>query len=362
MHEVLVMGAGHIGTLVATLLAQTGDYRVHLADQVLKTIPDPLQSQLKVPIESRALTVDDPLTIGDYIKQSKIGSVISCLPYFCNPTVAEIAKKHHLHYFDLTEDIQVAQKIADLAKGQKTAFIPHCGLAPGFVSIAAQELMSRFDTVHKVSLRVGALPVHPNNILKYALTWSTDGLINQCCNIGYGIINGTIQPLQPLESLETIEIDGAAYEAFNTSGGIGTLAQTNDGRVDYMTYKSLRYPEHCRYLKFMMQDLGLNKDRELLKKILELALPHTAEDVAVIYIVVTGQQRDQYREESYVRKIYSQPILQMPWTAIQVTTASSVCAIVDMVLDHPENYHGFILQEQFSLTNFLNNRFGKIYQ
>ena len=52
----------------------------------------------------------------------------------------------------------------------------------------------------------------------------------------------------------------------------------------------------------------------------------------------------------------------MPWTAIQVTTASSVCAIVDMVFDHPENYHGFVLQEQFSLTNFLNNRFGKIYQ
>jgi saccharopine dehydrogenase-like NADP-dependent oxidoreductase len=362
MHEILVLGAGHIGTLVATLLALTGDYRVHLADAKSKPLPESLQNQFKMPIECTVLDIDNDANIDEYVKRFYLTAVISCLPYFCNPTVATIAKRHHLHYFDLTEDIQVTQQINQIAKGQKIAFVPQCGLAPGFVSIAAQELMSHFDTVQTVAMRVGALPVHPNNILKYALTWSTDGLINQCSNIGYGILNSKIQPLQPLEGLETIDIDGALYEAFNTSGGIGTLANTHEGHVEQMTYKSLRYPEHCRYLKFLMQDLGLNQDRALLKEILERALPKTAEDVAVIYIVVTGQQRGQYREESYVRKIYSQMLAQMPWTAIQITTASSVCAVVDMVLDHPENYHGVILQEQFSLTAFLNNRFGKIYQ
>ena len=31
-------------------------------------------------------------------------------------------------------------------------------------------------------MRVGALPVFPTNALKYNLTWSTDGLINEYCN------------------------------------------------------------------------------------------------------------------------------------------------------------------------------------
>lgn len=362
MHEVLVMGAGHIGTMVAVMLALTGDYQVHLVDQTGKTLDPVLQNQFKQPIQQVALDIQDADSVNAYCRRFQFEAVISCLPYFYNVAVAEIAKKHHLHYFDLTEDIQVAQEIGRLAKGQKTAFIPHCGLAPGFVSIAAQELMSHFDTVQSVALRVGALPLHPNNVLKYALTWSIDGLINQCSNIGYGILNGTIQPLQPLEALETVEIDGALYEAFNTSGGLGTLATTHEGRVEQMTYKSLRYPEHCRYLKFLMQDLGLNQDRPLLKKILEGALPKTTEDVVIIYIVVTGQKEGQFREENYVRKIRSQNIAQMQWTAIQSTTSASVCAIVDMVLDHPENYHGLILQEQFGLTPFLNNRFGKIYQ
>ena len=34
----------------------------------------------------------------------------------------------------------------------------------------------------RCKLRVGALPQHPNNVLKYSLTWSTEGLINEYGN------------------------------------------------------------------------------------------------------------------------------------------------------------------------------------
>jgi hypothetical protein len=32
------------------------------------------------------------------------------------------------------------------------------------------------------------------------------------------------------------------YEAFNTSGGLGTLAETLAGQVQYLDYKTIRYP------------------------------------------------------------------------------------------------------------------------
>lgn len=362
MNEILVLGQGHIGTLVALLLAHTGDYRVHLVDLHDKPLDPAIQAQCKTPIETVALNINDESALTDYIKRFPIKAMISCLPYFCNVRVAKVAKAHHIHYLDLTEDVAVASEIAEIAKDQKPAFISHCGLAPGFISIAAQELMTHFDKVQSVFLRVGALPVHPNNKLKYALTWSTEGLINQSGNECYGIVEGKYRALQPLHGLESIEIDGALYEAFNTSGGLGTLAKTHEGKVEHMTYKSLRYPGYADYMQFLMQDLGLNQDRKLLKQLLEQSLPKTGEDVVIIYIVVVGKQENHLREENYVRKIYAQELAGLRWTAIQATTASSVCAILDLVLAEPEKYHGFVNQEQFLLKQFLDNRFGKIYQ
>ena len=140
--------------------------------------------------------------------------------------VAEIARKVNAHYFDLTEDVAVTRAVRELADGATRAFVPQCGLAPGFISIAANALIQHFDEIRSVKLRVGALPQHPNNALKYSLTWSTDGLINEYGNPCEAIVDGRAVEVAPLEGLEEIEIDGVLYEAFNTSGGLGSLAET----------------------------------------------------------------------------------------------------------------------------------------
>ncbi|HSN17471.1 MAG TPA: hypothetical protein VLV87_04615, partial [Gammaproteobacteria bacterium] len=36
-------------------------------------------------------------------------------------------------------------------------------------------------------------------------------------------------------------------------------------------------------------------------------------------------------------------------------------AVVDLVLKDPKKYQGLVMQERFSLTDVLNNRFGKAY-
>ena len=67
------------------------------------------------------------------------------------------------------------RRVRALAVDASTAFFPQCGLAPGFVSIVAFDLVKRFDSLDTVKLRVGALPQYPSNALNYNLTWSTDG-------------------------------------------------------------------------------------------------------------------------------------------------------------------------------------------
>jgi saccharopine dehydrogenase-like NADP-dependent oxidoreductase len=114
-------------------------------------------------------------------------------------------------------------------------------------------------------------------------------------------------------------------------------------------------------MRFLMHDLHLNEDRATLKKILEKSLPRTEQDVMLVYVSVTGLKSGNYLEQNYVKKIMPHEIYGERWSAIQVSTASSLCAVVDLVMTNPSKYKGFILQEEFSLSAFLKNRFGFIY-
>ena len=111
-----------------------------------------------------------------FLKSQKVEAVISCLPYYCNFTVAEMALKFGLHYFDLTEDVEVARHIEKISSGAETAFVPQCGLAPGFISIIANELMTRFEELDTVKLRVGALPINPSSTARLMLIRSAKAL------------------------------------------------------------------------------------------------------------------------------------------------------------------------------------------
>lgn len=359
MHKVLVLGAGNIGSLIACLLSQTQEYEIHLVDKHLPQLPFETAG---LSLKTLQLDVSARSVLTEYIQQQSITAVISCLPYFCNQAIAEIAREFQLHYFDLTEDVNVATYVGEIAQGATTAFMPRCGLAPGFINIVAHGLMQSFDSLESVELRVGNLPININNALHYALSWSTDGLINEYGNPCQAIVDGKAVVLPPLEDLETIEIDGKTYEAFNTSGGVGSLVETYLGKVRQLNYKTIRYPGHCEKMRFLMKDLQLNQHREMLKLMLEQALPRTAQDVALIYVAVTGYQKHQLITETYVNHIYPQSLQGHTWTAIQRATAFSLCAVFDHILQSKVPYRGLVLQEQIVLADFLANRFGKIYQ
>ncbi|HEX7115399.1 MAG TPA: saccharopine dehydrogenase C-terminal domain-containing protein [Steroidobacter sp.] len=361
MQKVLILGAGKIGALISGLLAESGSYEVHLADVSAEAAKAVVDAHGLPKLHAHMVDAADPAALDALIKKHPVDAVISSLPYYCNVAVAEAARRAGIHYFDLTEDVEVTRAVRRIAEGASQAFVPQCGLAPGFISIAANELIKHFDELRTVKLRVGALPQHPNNVLKYSLTWSTEGLINEYGNPCEAIVDGRKVEAAPLEGLEEIEIDGTLYEAFNTSGGLGSLAETYGSRCQSMDYKTMRYPGHCAQMRLLMNDLKLNHDRGTLKRILENAVPQTLQDVVVIYVAVTGKQDGELREENYVNKVYPQVIAGRLWSAIQVTTAAGISAVVDIVLNSGGRHRGFVRQEDFSLPEVLKNRFGKHY-
>lgn len=361
MYNVLITGAGKIGTLIACMLIESGDYQVHIADLNFDGDDISRLIQANPAVKTVAMDVSNVESMTTYIKQNSIIATISSLPYFLNPHVASAARQANSHYFDLTEDTSVTEQVKEIAEGATSAFVPQCGLAPGFISIAANSLMKKFDRVDSAKLRVGALPENTSNALHYALTWSTDGVINEYGNPCYAIEEGKDALLQPLEGLETIKLDGLTYEAFNTSGGLGSLAELYKGKITSLNYKTMRYPGHCEKMRVLMNDLKLNQDRKTLKHILENAIPKTYQDLVIVYVSVTGHKKGVLLEENYMKKVYPQTIADLSWSAIQVTTASGICAVVDMVLGQSNEFSGLVLQESFRLSDFLANRFGQYY-
>jgi saccharopine dehydrogenase-like NADP-dependent oxidoreductase len=210
-------------------------------------------------------------------------------------------------------------------------------------------------------MRVGALPQFPTNEMKYNLTWSTDGLINEYGNPCEAIYAGKLIETLPLEGLEHFSLDGIDYEAFNTSGGVGTLCETLAGKVRNLNYKTIRYRGHRDLMAFLMNELRLNDRRALLKDVLENSVPVTPQDVVLIFCTVTGWKDGRLIQMTDARKIYHGEVLGELWSAIQITTSAGLCAVVDMHATGVLPKQGFVRQEQVKLDEFLANRFGKCY-
>ena len=365
MKNILVIGAGKIGAVVAELLAHAqagggGAYRVTLADRSADLLAE-IDAQPGRPsrLSTLRLDVDDPAALRGALAGQF--AVLSAAPYHLTVQVALAARDAGVHYLDLTEDVASTRAIREIAAGARTAFIPQCGLAPGFISIVAADLAHRFDTLDSVRLRVGALPEYPSNALNYNLTWSTDGVINEYCEPCEAIVDGQLREVPALEEREEFSLDGVLYEAFNTSGGLGTLCETLAGKVRTLNYRTIRYPGHAAIMKALLNDLRLRDRRDVLKDILEQAVPATLQDVVVIFVTASGTKDGRLLQETYVRKVYAQVLHGTLRSAIQVTTASSLCAMLDLLARGVLPQAGFVRQEQLALDDFLGNRFGRVY-
>jgi saccharopine dehydrogenase-like NADP-dependent oxidoreductase len=358
VHSVLLLGAGQIGQKITKFLAEAGDYRVRVGDN------DPLAlNRLRAfaGVETVLIDADDAESLRAAIAGSH--SVISALSFRHNPAVADAAVRAGASYFDLTEDIETAQAVRDAADRAAPGCIvmPQCGLAPGFISVLAQHLARKFEQLDSVHMRVGALPVFPSNALNYNLTWSTDGLINEYCNPCQAIHDGRLIEALPLDGLESFSLDGVHYEAFNTSGGVGTLCETLAGRVRELNYRTIRYRGHRNLMAFLLQDLRLSGRREMLKDILESAIPITHQDVVVIFCNVTGTQDGRFVQWSDARKIYSETAGGQTWSAIQIATAAAVCAALDLHVAGRLPRRGFVKQEEIDFNRFMETRCGRRY-
>ena len=351
IQNVLVVGLGKVGSLVGVLLgrkfAVTGIDKYQPAYEGL-----PFQT----------LQGD----IADVVAFEKIlqgfDAVVSCLPYSLNLPIAQTAHKLDVHYFDLTEDVPTTSAIREMATTSKAIMAPQCGLAPGYIGIVGADLAKRFDKLRDMELRVGALPQNPNGLLGYSFTWSPAGVINEYLNDCEVIQNGVRKWVTALDGLEVINMNGMEFEAFSTSGGLGTMCETYEGQLDTLNYKTIRYPGHAKLMRFLLYELIMKNKRELTEQLLTEAKPPVQDDVVYVYAVVEGWKNGQLKREEFAHSYLPLVLEGRRWRAISWTTAASIASVVELVSDGRLPQQGFLKQEDIPLEAFLQTLNGAIYE
>ena len=111
------------------------------------------------------LDASDPALLARHVADHPCDAVISSLPFYCNPGVAKVARAAGLHYFDLTEDVEVTLR-ALYGRGASTAFVPQCGLAPASYRLLPMSWSAIRRAPQHSDARRAPAPA-PNNVLKY---------------------------------------------------------------------------------------------------------------------------------------------------------------------------------------------------
>jgi lysine 6-dehydrogenase len=232
-------------------------------------------------------------------------AAVSSVPYTHNVTLTKAAIAGKCHMVDLGGNNRVVRE--QLKMDQKAAnagvlVVPDCGLAPGMVSVLAADGVARMDRVNSLNIRVGGLPQSPKPPMNYQLVFSPEGLINEYSEPCIILEAGKKRTVEPMTGIEELEFDGVGtVEAFYTSGGTSTLPDTFEGKIDYLDYKTIRYPGHCLLFRPMLQ-IGLAsrepvdvagrmvEPRALLKEVLRRQLSLSEPDLVLVRLTLLGEK------------------------------------------------------------------------
>jgi len=331
----LILGFGKIGKAIADYLKK---YEIGIVDSNKKALKKAENCGFEIYNED--ITKNSMIDI-----MKKYDCVISAVTYKFNYELARKALRARTNFCDLGGNDTIVDKELNLheeARKEEINILPDCGLAPGLADILAAFAYS--EDCREIRMRVGGLPQKPQGSLKYKIVFSPEGLINEYVEKVRIIKNSKITFADPLTGLEEIKLENKIYEAFYTSGGTSTLPKTFENKLDYLDYKTIRFPGHCSMIKALLElgfadkkEMEINGKliipREVLVYLLSKNLNYESKDMVLLRVTAEGEKR----------KIFELIDYEKEFTAMARTTAYP--AALSSILITESDIKGAIPQE-----------------
>ncbi|WP_048647077.1 saccharopine dehydrogenase family protein [Nitratireductor soli] len=319
--KIAIVGAGSVGLALAEMLRQGGDWSILLADSTEEARRRAESSGFAVQhVDASQMKELRRLVAGQDV-------VVAAVPDPLTPKVAAAAMLAGAHYLDFSNaSAKTEAQRANLAADR--FFLSGCGVSPGLVDEIAASLAGSFRGAVDLTIRVGAIPRQQTNRLGYGLIWNLDGLLAEYTAPCEAIVDGQRVMLEPLSQKEDFVLDGIAYEAFCTSGGVSTLIERIGQNVRNLVFRTIRYPGHLDYISFLLDDLGLRQRRDLLMTVLRNGLPKISDDQVLIFVSARGFRHTALVERSVMLRVGSTGGRDTP-TALALGSAAHAAGLLD---------------------------------
>jgi len=284
--NILVLGAGLIGGVVAEELAKSGA-EVLVGDRETRKIPG--CKYIKVDFTDHDSLIE--IMSGGY------DVVASAVPGRFGFGVMEAAIKAGVDLVDVSFGDGNPLTLMEKTKHAGIIIVPDCGVAPGLSNLLVGIGMTKVEKPIETHIKVGGLPQKPMPPLNYRIVFSAEAVVDEYTRKARIVKNGKVTEVEALSGLELFEFPGIGkLECFYTDG-LRTLIDTI--KLKQMDEKTIRYLGHAERVKTLVETglfesepvvLGV-KPRDFMEAFLssKLRLRSNERDITILEVEVKGE-------------------------------------------------------------------------
>lgn len=248
MANILILGAGKMGSVVAKELAKTPNMSVTVADQH---------------IDDHLWDIDADISRTNLLENGNLAKLMEEADLTVCALPAALGKKVWQCALELGKGSVVDMSYQDLELGNYTSvdkeakeagitILTDCGVAPGLTNLVIGRVLSRQENIEMARLFVGGMAKEKSAPYGYSKTWSLNDLYEEYTRPARVIHRGKVTVRPALTGCEEIQIPGVGFlEGFLTDGLRSLLRLEN---VTNMVEKTLRWPGHIKAIQPLLED------------------------------------------------------------------------------------------------------------
>ena len=254
MARVAVIGAGGVGTVAASVIAQEG-HEVILVDRTQEVAARSAQRARARFAVADALKPDEvKKAVGD------VDLLVTALPggIAFQALKGLIGLGHNI--VDVSFFPQEPDELAEEAAKQGVMLVLDAGVAPGLSNMLVGVGDRRLGGIRGARILVGGISERPDPPLGLVPSWSISDLIDEYRRPARIVVNGKVTSLDPLVGpLGRIYVPSVGELEFFPTDGLRTLLRTYS-KAEFMAEYTLRWPGHVDFVKGLKR-LGLLEHR-----------------------------------------------------------------------------------------------------
>jgi saccharopine dehydrogenase-like NADP-dependent oxidoreductase len=245
--QIVVLGGGLVGRVIARDLARDNDLRVTVADGSEKT-----RARLgSEGLGTIALDLTDDVAVRTAIAGADV--VVGAAPGHMGYRLLRLVIEAGKPYADIAFMPEDFLELDGLARERSVTAVVDCGVAPGLSNLLCGRAEHEFDSVERMLVLVGGLPKHRVWPFEYRVVFSAVDVIEEYTRPARWVEHGRLVTKPALTDVELVDLPRVGtVEAFNTDG-LRSLAKTL--HAPFMKEKTLRWPGHVEKMR-MLRETG----------------------------------------------------------------------------------------------------------